>query len=72
MRRKNSLHGSHRTFVDSPKQNFDRIKTGREDNTGDRNSMKKCMEEMFSETAFQTASHWQHYYGKAWTWGLSQ
>ena len=29
------------------------------DNPGDRNSMKKCMEEVFSETAPETDSHWQ-------------
>lgn len=39
------------------------MEIGKEDNPGnpdDRNSMKKCMEEVFSETAPETESHWQN------------
>lgn len=53
MRRKNSPPGARRTFVHSLKQDFHRVKLRRGDSGGDRNSMKKCMEELFPETAFE-------------------
>lgn len=54
------------------KNSFDTINIGREDSQRDRNNMKKCIEELFSETASETAITWPQSYGKVETLGLGQ
>ena len=57
MMRKNRLHEAHRTFGGPQKYNFDVTGIGREESPVDRNSMKKWMEDLFSETASETDGH---------------
>lgn len=70
MRKKNNLCEAHRSFVDSQKQFWQN--KYREKSPGDRKNMKKCIEELFSETSSETAIHWQQSYSNAETLGVGQ
>lgn len=62
----------HRGLLLTLRNSFDRINIGREGSPGDRNNMKKCMEELSSEAASDTDSHWQQNCGEAWALGVGQ